>query len=407
MDISCFLNSVMKEEFFDSVFGEQRAAEDAHDFHDRAIEFKVVFNDSDEAIGDDGHMNLYADGILRFTPECLDSEVLFDPFEEEFHLPSVSIQKCDVFGRKVEVVGVVGKCPLQFGRIVDNPSELCRIVASVVLSSETDCLVSDDVVLAFEEVLSRSDLVFRPTLLADDKECHRPLDAEEPCKVKIPSVKHIACQRLVCKPVHGVDIVDISVGDSVKNRDLRDDVDLGMDSDARFCRTELCPPKNRHAQVDGRRVDGVESSMQLKLFDNAPLLGDAHHIERKFLEDAVVSDGVGLREHLPIDGQTAKSEKDCFISMSSSYVCEFSQASTSKKLAKHQNQQMVPVGEAPLLCPVAVPCYNTPELPLGQECCYLSKYVLTYVHKTLELSSNVYKRISKPGHVYITANNCA
>lgn len=49
MAISSFLNSVVKEKFFDSVFGEQRAAEDAHDFHNRAIEFEVVFNDSDEA----------------------------------------------------------------------------------------------------------------------------------------------------------------------------------------------------------------------------------------------------------------------------------------------------------------------------------------------------------------------
>ena len=81
MAISGFLNTVVKEEVFNPVFRKQRAAKDSHDLHNRTIELEVMFDDSNETIGDDGHMDLDAYSIFRLSPEGLDLEVLFDPFE--------------------------------------------------------------------------------------------------------------------------------------------------------------------------------------------------------------------------------------------------------------------------------------------------------------------------------------
>lgn len=75
--------------------------------------------------------------------------------------------------------------------------------------------------------------------------------------------------------------------------------------------------KNRHAEVDGRGVDSIESPMQLEFSDDAFPLGNLHHIECKLLKDAVVSDGISPRKHLPIDRKTPKSKKKCFVGMSS------------------------------------------------------------------------------------------
>ena len=309
MVIFRFINSVVKEEFINPIFCKQRAAKDSHDLHNRAIEFEVMFDDSDKTVGNDGHMDLDADGILRFAPKGLDSEVLLNPFEEEFDLPSVAIQECDILGREIEVIGVVGKGSLQFWSIVDDSPEFRRIVGTVVLPDEADCLVSDDIVLTLKEVFSRDNLICWMPLLTNNKECTRKIDAKESRKVKVPSIKHITGKRLVCKPVHGVDIVDVSIGDSIENRNLRNDVDLGVYPDSGLCRTKLCPSKNRHAEVDGRGVDGIESPMQFEFSNDAFLLGNPHHVESKLFKDVMVSDGISLREHLPVDRQTSKSKR--------------------------------------------------------------------------------------------------
>ena len=41
-----------------------------------------IVDDGDHAVSRDGIIDLYTDGILLFTPELLDVEMLFHPFEE-------------------------------------------------------------------------------------------------------------------------------------------------------------------------------------------------------------------------------------------------------------------------------------------------------------------------------------
>lgn len=407
MVIFRFINSVVKEEFFNPIFCKQRTAKDSHDLHDRAIEFEVMFDDSDETVCNDGHMDLDADGILRFAPKGLDSKVLLNPFKEELDLPSVAIQKCNIFSLEVEIVGVVGKGSLQFRSIVDDSPELRRIVGSVVLPDEADCLVSDDIVLPFKEVFSRDSLICRMPLLANDKEYTRKIDAKESRKVKVPSIKHITGKRLVCKPVHGVDIVDVSIGDSIENRNLRNDVNLGVYPDSGLCRTKLCPSKNRHAEVDGCGVDCIESPMQLEFSDDAFLLGNSYHVESKLFKDAIVSDGISLREHLPVDRQTSKSKRVRFFSMSGSNICEFSQTSAPKYLSKHQYKKMVPMGKSPTLRVIVIDGGYSSKLSLGQVIHNLGKDILSYMHFLFVLSLNTKKRISNRGHILFDRKNCA
>lgn len=44
------------------------------------VEIENIFDDSDETVGGDGHMDLDSDGILQFSTEDLGLEVLFDSF---------------------------------------------------------------------------------------------------------------------------------------------------------------------------------------------------------------------------------------------------------------------------------------------------------------------------------------
>lgn len=69
----------------DIVLDQQRATQNADDLVDRPADLKVVFDDSDEAIGDNGNMYWYADSILGLAPKSFDSQVLFNPFEKIMH----------------------------------------------------------------------------------------------------------------------------------------------------------------------------------------------------------------------------------------------------------------------------------------------------------------------------------
>ncbi len=62
----------------------QGAAEDSHDFVDVSFKFHFMFDYCDNAVSAYSRINLYSDGCLGITPECGDSKVLFDPFEEKY-----------------------------------------------------------------------------------------------------------------------------------------------------------------------------------------------------------------------------------------------------------------------------------------------------------------------------------
>ncbi len=63
-------------------FVRQRDSENLNDFVNAPLQFHVVLYYSDKVISSYGTIDLDADSILRRSPELLDAQVLFDPFEE-------------------------------------------------------------------------------------------------------------------------------------------------------------------------------------------------------------------------------------------------------------------------------------------------------------------------------------
>ena len=395
------------EQVMDVIHGERRLTKDTHDFEDRPANLKVVLDNGNEAVGDDGHVYLYSDCIFRFSPETLDLEVLLDPFEEELHLPPIFIEQGNVLCAEVEVVRVVDEASMKPWRIIDNSSDNTGILLLILLLGEANGLVFEHVVCSIENTLAIDNLVSWLALLSDDKECPEYMDSVESGEVKVSSVKHIARQRLICEPVHRVDIVYLGVGDSIEHRNLRNDVNLSMDSDARLRASKLCPSEYGHAEVNGRGVNGIEFAMQFKLFCNASGLGNGHHVESELLKDTMVSESVGLRQHLSVDRLVAKSEVFRLLGMGGCYISEFPKASTAHKLTEHQNQQMVPMRHRPTLGPVVVFGEYAPELPLREKLYDLCKNECPYMHICSGFESDAKVSISKPGQGIAGLKRCA
>ena len=69
------------------------------------MEIQTLLDDSDEHIDRDRDPYLGLDRVLRSAEERLDSEMLFDPLEEQFDLPALTIQLADCERGKRGIVG--------------------------------------------------------------------------------------------------------------------------------------------------------------------------------------------------------------------------------------------------------------------------------------------------------------
>ena len=395
------------EKIHDVILGEQGAAQDSHDLYDWAPKLEIVLNDSDETVCDNGNMNLDTHSIVTLSPERLDPEMLLDPFEEQLDLPPVFIKEGNVLGCKIEVVRVVSERAVQVRSIVDDSSDIAWILLFVLLLREDNGLVAQDVVRSVKYVCTINNLIVWAFLLTNDKEGSRYGNLIKSGEVKVASVKDIACQRLVCEPVHCVDIMHVGISNSVEHGNLRDNIHLRVDFDARLRASELCPAKERHAEVDSRRVHGIEPAVQFKLPCNPSLLRKEYHVEGKLFKDLIVSEVVGLGKCTLVDGRLSESEMKRLLTMSSCYICEFSQPFATHKLSKHEDEQLAPVRRSPILGPVAGLGHKAFEIPLWKETGYLSENVLSEMHICPKFDLGAKVRISKVRQGFRSLLYCA
>ena len=395
------------EKVADVVRGECRLSQDTHDFEDGPANFEVVLDDGNETICDDGNVYLYPNGIFGFSPETFDLKMLLNPLEEQFHLPAIFVKQGNVLCTEEEVVRIVRKGTMQVRCVVDNPSDNAWVLLLILLLREADTLVFEHIVFTFKQGLAIDNLVCRLSLLPDNEEGTTDMNLIESGEVKVASVKHIAGQSLVCEPIHGVDIMNLCVGNPVEYRNLCGDVKLGVDPDTRLCASELCPPEHGHTEADSGGVDGIEPAMKLELLRDTFGLGNGNHVKGKLLKDAMVSKRIGLRQHLSVDGLMPKTEVLGLSSMSNRYICELPEASAAHELTEHQNQQVVPMRHRPALGPVVVLGEYTPELPLREELYYLCKNVCPCMHICSDFESDAKVSISKPGQGIGGLKRCA
>src|SRR5690349_22900779 len=89
------------------------------------MQLESSFGDDDHDVNGDGDPNLGFDTVRRGGEKTFNPKVLLDPFEEEFNLPTVSVDGSHSQGRYEEVVSEEDETLVDFFRVeTDAPQRI-------------------------------------------------------------------------------------------------------------------------------------------------------------------------------------------------------------------------------------------------------------------------------------------
>ena len=167
----------------------QRDSENLKDFVDASLQFHVVLHYCHEAISDYGAIDLDTDGILGGPPELLDTQMLFDPFEEQFHAPAVTVQFGDCLSRGREIVGQEYVSGTVLWVYADHFTEFFGVILCAFINREVADSIGNHVhgQPPFPGLGLESDIGFGP----DDKERAYTVDGVQIAEIVVASVEDV------------------------------------------------------------------------------------------------------------------------------------------------------------------------------------------------------------------------
>lgn len=227
----------------------------------REIEAQPLLHDGHQHIGGHGDPHLALHRVLRSAEETLDAQVLLDPLEEQFHLPAALVERADGFGGYAEVVGEKHQRLAGLWVLVANASQPLRVAALRVEDGQLDRLVADESFASIDPVgVDAPALQVR--LGARHEEGPGLMQQVGPFEVEITPIHHVESTRLQHQDVEHIDVVQFPIRDVDEGRNGPAQIEQRMQLDRGLRLPERRPRKQRQAQVDGRRIQGIDRAVQ-------------------------------------------------------------------------------------------------------------------------------------------------
>ena len=214
-------------------------------------------------IGANRNPNLGVDRVLAGAIKHLDSEVLFDPLEEEFDLPSVFVDGGDSQCRQLEIVCQERETLLVHLVKISNASDQLRVTLLPFRTAQADALIAPQ----SGGLVYRSRLVdgkLRISFTADHEGGTGDCYAEEPQKIKVTTIENIDTPSLEIHLIKEVNIMHTSLCKAYEYRDRAGQIDLRMQFNCRFGSLEIRPREHREAEVYGGGIDGVNDLVEIQ-----------------------------------------------------------------------------------------------------------------------------------------------
>ncbi len=212
--------------------------------------------------------------------------MLLDPFEEQFHLPSLAVEVRNELGLECHVVGQEAE---SFPFVVfdrDAPDGV-GIIFFCNIQRQNPNLIADDIGVLSVHWLRISALKFGIAFGPGHKECLGLMNLVKPCKIQVPAVHQIKGSSLDDELIQDVDFVGLPVCNVNETGYVSMQIQEGVHLHRSLGCAKRSPRINRQAKVYRRRVEGVNSRIQI---DRQRVLsikgsGDPNQVLRKVCVD--------------------------------------------------------------------------------------------------------------------------
>jgi len=145
----------------------------------RAGKIEAFFGDGDQQADRDGDSELRFDHVFTGSVECRDAQVLLDPLEEQFNLPSALVECADGCRGQGELVGEEDKVLAGIRVAEADAAQVAGIILAAQVAVERNGLIGKDAGLLVRRAGVDAGCV-EVTLGASDKESSGQMDAVQP-----------------------------------------------------------------------------------------------------------------------------------------------------------------------------------------------------------------------------------
>src|SRR5258708_33709960 len=178
---------------------------------------ELLFDDGDEHVDRDGDPDLGLHSVLGGAEETLDTEMLLDPFEKQFDLPTALVESANGQRRELKVVGQKHERLRRFGSLETDPAELLRVALTGTDAVEQNRLVAYQACGPIGRCRVEAPHI-RVRFGSGDEKCTCLSKRIEPLEIQIGAVHDIERASLGDQKVETVDVVGFPLGDVEKTR---------------------------------------------------------------------------------------------------------------------------------------------------------------------------------------------
>jgi hypothetical protein len=220
-------------------------------------------DDRNKSVNRDGRPDLCSDCVLRCPVKRFDPKILFDPAEEQFHMPAELVEFGDCQSRQMKDIRQKDQVTIVFSIIETHPTKRLGILGLGLGTGQDDRLVRDQVHGFIDGTRAESSRL-KIRFGSGDEEGSALMKSIEPGVVQISSVQNGERTRLKRENVEDSNIMRFPFCYMDKCRDGTFQVEECMEFDGPFPFSIKSPRKKRQAQIDRGRIEGVDRILKIQ-----------------------------------------------------------------------------------------------------------------------------------------------
>src|ERR1035437_3831919 len=345
------------------------------------IKMQALFRDGDQHIGGYGNPYLRLHGVLAGAKEHLDAQMLLDPFEKQFHLPTLTIEVGNQLGLQAKVVGQEYHA-LAAVVLDHDAAHRRRIVLARRVGGEHTRLVAQNRRVDPIHRMRIASFEFRVALGASHEEGSGLVNDKQPREIQIAPIHQIERTGLQHQIVHHIDLVRLAVGDVNEGGNIAAQVQQRVQLDRCLGLAKRRPREHRQTQVDGAGVEGIDRSIEFHSKGVLCVQGTCHanQVLREVGIDLPRSRGVCVGQRIARNRLATKPHVVQPTRLGSQVDLYVAQRLSIGQLGKSHGEELVQTREVLDLVLASVVGHATPKCAQWQIEHELREYELALVH---------------------------